>query len=87
MKFSRKQLKIILIHLALWFSYILYESFLLLFANVVGFNYWETGLNFLLYAGLFYSRIALLALDRRSAQPSPAQPSPPPGTLLAVWTC
>jgi sensor histidine kinase YesM len=55
MKFPHKQLKIILIHFILWFLYILYESFLLLFANIVGFNYWETGLNFLLYAGLFYS--------------------------------
>ncbi|MGY3091483.1 two-component system LytT family sensor kinase [Hymenobacter sp. UYAg731] len=54
MKSPHKQVEIILIHVTVWFIYILYESFLLLFVNIVGFNYWETGLNFLLYAGLFY---------------------------------
>ena len=54
MNFPSKKAETVLIHVVIWFIYILYESFLLLFVNIVGFNYWETGLNFLLYAGLFY---------------------------------
>jgi two-component system LytT family sensor kinase len=41
-------------HGSVWGIYILYESSLLLFVNPVTFNYWETALNFLLHAGLFY---------------------------------
>lgn len=55
-----KHTKIILIHISIWIFYILYESFLLFFVPSAHFNFWETALNFLLYALLFYGNGQLL---------------------------
>lgn len=43
------------IHITLWAFYIFYESSLLLIVDDTTINIWETGLNFILYAGIFYA--------------------------------
>jgi two-component system LytT family sensor kinase len=60
MKFTYKALKAPLIHVVFWLVYISYESFLLLFINAASFSFWETGLNFIVYALLFYANSNLL---------------------------
>ncbi|RYU77920.1 sensor histidine kinase [Hymenobacter persicinus] len=59
--------KNVFIHLCIWLVYITYEGSILLFTSNLQFNYFETGLNFLLYAFLFYcnSEILLPGLQRR----------------------
>jgi two-component system LytT family sensor kinase len=60
MTFRSHLLKPALIHLLIWLCYILYEGAFLTVVNNIQFNYWETGLNFLLYALLFYINSLLL---------------------------
>ncbi len=49
--FSLKQATI---HLLLWIAYILYESLLFIVMDARKLNLWETGMNFMVYAGVFY---------------------------------
>lgn len=44
----------ILIHTCIWIAYILYESILFIAIDSRRLNLWETGLNFSLYASVFY---------------------------------
>lgn len=60
MDVDRKKLKTILFHTTLWIVYISYESFLLLFSNTGHFSFVEMGLNFGVYALLFYTNARLL---------------------------
>ena len=60
MDVDRKKLKTILLHATLWILYIGYESFLLLFSNTGHFSFVEMGLNFGVYALLFYTNARLL---------------------------
>lgn len=46
--------RLVLIHAVIWIAYILYESSILLIIDDLHLNLWETGLNFVLYAGVFY---------------------------------
>jgi LytS/YehU family sensor histidine kinase len=60
MDVNRPKPKTILTHIALWIVYIGYESFLLLFSNTGHFSFVEMGLNFGVYALLFYTNAKLL---------------------------
>lgn len=60
MKLTSQNIRLSLLHLLLWIVYIGYESFLLLFVDTIHFSFWETGLNFALYALLFYTNGSLL---------------------------
>ncbi|MCB2409834.1 sensor histidine kinase [Hymenobacter lucidus] len=53
-------LKPILIHFIIWLCYISYEGLFLTIVNRIQYNYWETGLQFMLFAGLFYVNSLLL---------------------------
>jgi sensor histidine kinase YesM len=50
-----KTMKTVLIHSGIWLFYIFFESSLLLIIDDFALNYWETGLNFILYICLFYT--------------------------------
>ncbi|MBT9393146.1 histidine kinase [Hymenobacter sp. NST-14] len=60
MKIVTFNVKIVATHLAVWLVYIFYESSLLILLNVGALNYWETLLNFVIYALLFYANAELL---------------------------
>ncbi len=51
---SNNRFNVALIHAVIWIAYILYEASILLIIDDVHLNVWETGLNFVLYAGVFY---------------------------------
>ncbi|PJJ47718.1 sensor histidine kinase [Hymenobacter chitinivorans] len=53
-------LKKILVHFLIWICYIAYEGAFLTVVNGMQFNYWETGLNFALFAILFYANSLVL---------------------------
>ena len=49
-----RKIRPIAVHAIVWIAYVLYESSLLLVVDGVRMNVWETGLNFVLYANIFY---------------------------------
>ncbi len=57
---EKSVLKQIVIHVCVWIAYILYESLLFIAIDSRSLNLWETGLNFSLYAGVFYLNSLLL---------------------------
>lgn len=54
MELPANRIKTVMIHALIWLLYFIYESSILLIIDSIKLNYWESGLNFTLYACIFY---------------------------------